>query len=167
MNKREEVVDIPGFPGYFANRDGEVFSMKGSRGLRKMKQFPDDYGYFSVSLMRDGKRHQFKTHRIILTTFVGQKPPGMVCCHGIGGKSNNSIENLSWGTQKKNMGEDRVRDGTIVRGEMQWQSKLNELQVRIIRRVGNGLSNRILGEYFHVSGPTVNEILNRKAWGWL
>lgn len=164
---------VPGFPGYFATRDGRIFSMRSGiqrkryATMHELKPVPDATGYLTVGLYRDNRQHNRRVHTIILETFVGPRPPGLVCCHGPGGPLDNSLENLCWGTRSKNNGADRVRDGNIPRGERHGQSKLGEMQVRIIRRLRGGLSPKIVASVFNVTRGTVHNIQSGKSWGWM
>ena len=61
---------------------------------------------------------------------------------------------------------DKIADGTSPRGTKNNSNKLNEEQVREIRRRSDE-NQRILGEEFGVSQRTICYIINRKTWGWL
>lgn len=67
-------------------------------------------GYHRVTLLRDGKRHHWMLHRLVLLTFVGPCPPGMEGCHNDDDKSNNALTNLRWDTSSANH-LDRTRNG--------------------------------------------------------
>lgn len=68
-------------------------------------------GYWKVGLSREGKRRTMNVHVLVLTAFVGPRPPGMEACHGPSGCLDNSVENLRWDTPSENR-YDSVRDGT-------------------------------------------------------
>jgi len=44
-------------------------------------------------------------HRLVLETFIGKRPKGMVCRHLDGNSCNNKLSNLKWGTQKENIAD--------------------------------------------------------------
>ena len=71
-----------------------------------------------------GREHIYASHAV-LEAFVGPRPEGMVACHGPGGSLDNRLENLEWGTQKKNSGEDKLRDGTDARGDKSYNALLS------------------------------------------
>lgn len=109
--------DIPGFPGYRVGDDGSVWSRwKGSRSLsdewRPMKLSPGSKGYLRVNLSRpEGSYKTFRIHRLVLECFVGPCPEGMEARHFPDhDKSNNRLENLSWGTAKANAADRRTHD---------------------------------------------------------
>jgi hypothetical protein len=72
---------------------------------------------------------------------------------------------LRWDTAAGNHA-DKVLHGTIVRGEAVNTAKLNEDQVRYIRRL-NSISRKDLAEMFGVSVWTIWEIRTRRSWAWL
>jgi hypothetical protein len=94
---------IPGFPGYLANRLGIIFSVKTrDRLARPLNLHQNDKGYLRVFLRLNKCTSRRYVHRLILETFVGPCPLGMECLHGPGGKLDNSIGNLRWGTPIEN-----------------------------------------------------------------
>ncbi|MFL1432774.1 MULTISPECIES: HNH endonuclease [unclassified Nocardiopsis] len=50
-------------------------------------------------------------HRVVLETFVGPRPDGMVCRHLDGDRMNCRLDNLRWGTAAENM-RDSIEHGT-------------------------------------------------------
>ena len=170
---RPTMKPIPGFPGYFACKNGNIYSrrvphMGGSNGrLHRLKPLRHHTGYNMYVLRRDGKSVNAFGHRLILETFVGPRPPGMETCHGPKGRSVSSLNNVSWGTRRKNNYDDKMRDGTDNRGEKYGAAKLNRLQVRIIRRLKGEMLLREVAAYFCVSAGHVWAIYARRAWAWL
>lgn len=111
-------LDIPGYVGsYQASSLGRVRSLDrvNARGRRIsgqiMSQSTDREGYMRTMLARNGSRASVKVHTLVLTAFRGARPDGLVCRHLNDDKSDNSIENLIWGTVKENA-EDCIRNGT-------------------------------------------------------
>ena len=169
---------IPGFPDYFASDDGEVYSYNTFNKFSKRPPTPKKlkkcfYGkknrnYYRVSLCKDGEKVTKKVAHIMLTTFISSRPKGMVASHGAKGSLVDSLDNLSWQTQKQNCA-DKYRDGTEQRGEKHSQAKLNELQVRVIRRayeIGGkfGVSRQGLADMFGVKKTAIRCIITRKTW---
>jgi hypothetical protein len=180
------------FPGYDVSDLGRVRSYWrhvvpfGQRGggyavisdvpQRYLKLSLDHKGYWFLRLQRDGKGHNIRIGPLVLETFVGERPPGMECCHGPNGKTDNSLPNVSWGTKSKNHNEDMLRDGTDARGEKHGGAKLTEKAVQRIRknlreRLGKGLSDervmQQIAEEEHVSKWTISDIRNKRKWSWL
>lgn len=169
---------IPEFPDYLASDDGEIWSMKiwGSHSPRakkpteprKIKAKINTRGRRVVCLRRNGKPVHTPIAPLILSAFVGSRPPRMFACHGPNGLSDDSLLNLYWATQSQNV-MDKYRDGTMICGERHRCAKLNPLKVRIIRKSyaphGQfGLSSRELAEIFGVTFHAIDMVLKRKTW---
>lgn len=108
--------DIPGYKGYQASNLGRIKSLDrmvgnntGKRLVKEriLKSCKNSDGYLHVSL----RRHSARVHQLILLTFVGTRPDGMVTRHGPNGKLDNSLKNLCYGTRSENR-QDQKRDGT-------------------------------------------------------
>ena len=109
--------------------------------------------------------HCLPVHRLILITHKGPPPKGTECCHGPRGNLDNRLSNLSWGTKKKNNGEDKIRDGTHNRGERNCQAKLSKSQIRVIRRLCEfGIYQRRIAAAFGVSQSMISYIANNVKW---
>lgn len=68
-----------------------------------------NHRYLRVSLSTD-ERHA-KVHLLVLTTFAGPRPEGLMGCHVNGDRQDNRLANLYWGTNSDNE-FDKVRHGT-------------------------------------------------------
>lgn len=73
----------------------------------------DRSGYLSVCLRLNKRSFSIAVHRLVLETFVGLRPEGLVGCHYDDDKSNNYLTNLRWDTQASNIADairnDRLR----------------------------------------------------------
>lgn len=67
--------------------------------------------YLAVTLFLDGVPDRRTVHYLVLETFVGPRPDGLVACHGNGDPVDNRVENLRWDTQSANI-LDAVMHGT-------------------------------------------------------
>ena len=113
------------------------------------------YGRFNI----DGKA--LLPHRIAYELWVGQIPDGLSVRHKCRNRCVNP-EHLETGTHAENMA-DRVRDGTLARGEKMGSAKLTEDQVRDIRnRVHQ--TQQTLADEFGVSRRMISHIINRRNW---
>jgi hypothetical protein len=144
MEPNLKEVPMDGFPGYYASESGSVYSTKFGR-LRKMRG----------SINKDGYR---------CIAFIGQPPSGHECCHGPGGRCDDSLGNLSWGTKSKNHGDDRRRDGTDNSGERCGTHKLCDADVVLIRQaVAAGMRHSDVAEAFHCSRSNIGLIASFKS----
>lgn len=124
-------------------------------------------GYPFVGLTRPGvKRYIVTVHILVLRAFAGPPKPGEHGLHGPGGKQDNRWpENLYYGTRERNMGPDRVRDGTDSRGERSWSAKLTEAAVRDCRvRYAAGETQSSLAREYGVNPTTVRYAINGRHW---
>lgn len=64
-----------------------------------------------VTLYRNGHGSNHLVHQLVLTAFVGPRPPGMLGCHNDGDGLNNVLSNLRWDTPAANMA-DMIEHGT-------------------------------------------------------
>jgi hypothetical protein len=181
---QERWLPIPDFPGYEVSDLGRVRSywkgvgqppgvqgqIPGGKTIadtpqRLLKGSLDKGGYHRVILSKEGKHHHFKTHALVLDTFIGPCPPGMQGCHGDGIRTHNWLSNLRWDSCKNNH-HDRLGHGTAPSGERNGQSVLTETDVIQIRALfaQGGYSKRNLGEMFNVSPSNIGHIIHRQSW---
>lgn len=115
-------IPIRGYEGFYEisnfgavrSLDRMIPSKKGKNRLAKgiiLKQTKDSDGYIIATLYQEGNYKKFKVHRLMLENFIGACPEGMQCRHLDGNNTNNSLQNLRWGTVSEN-NLDRVRHGT-------------------------------------------------------
>jgi hypothetical protein len=165
--------DKTNYPGYFIDKLGTVYSVKRKNKLTKLRNTLWRSGgagpyYVRFLVSENGKAKRFMVAELVLHTFISPRPRGMLACHGPRGKLDNALDNVYWATQRENM-LDKRRDGTDNVGERHPLHKLNELQVRIIRRAygkrnKDGLSTPKLAEIFGVNYVTIYSIVTRKNW---
>lgn len=70
-----------------------------------------EYGHQNVTLYRQGNPTAARVHQLVMITFVGPPPEGMVVCHNDGNAKNNRLSNLRYDTPRENT-FDNVRNGT-------------------------------------------------------
>jgi hypothetical protein len=154
---------IPGFEDYAVCVDGGVWSNK--RGEWKMlKPSPQSSGYKQVDLSSGGKMTKRLVHRLVLEAFVGPCPAGHEALHGDGDRTNNSVENLRWGTSKENSA-DAIAQGTQVSGVRHKKAKFREHEIKLIRRLyATGRTQTRLAKHFGVSQSTIHRIVNMEVY---
>src|SRR4051794_9775270 len=167
----DEFRPVEGYPGYRVSGDGRVESCWTRRGrlcVQSENWLPLKpilrNGYPTVNLPRGGKKSACRIHRLVLESFVGPCPPGMVACHGDGDRANNDLSNLRWDTPRANS-DDSLRHGTRAMGARCGATKLNEDEVVQIRRMrAEGESIGVLASRFGVSEYNIKAIVYRKSW---
>lgn len=107
-------------------------------------------------------------HVLVCERFHGPRPPGMEVAHGpCHTRRCFNPRHLSWKTPSENH-MDKVRDGTIQRGERANGVKLTEREVREIRyEYGTGeWTQKQLAEEFKVSRTTIEGIVLGRRWSY-
>lgn len=162
MNEKVDIRSIPGREGYFADADGNIYSLwvnKGQHGLVMNTEFKrlsfskNTSGHLMVSFGRDEKRF---VHRIIYETFVGKLEDGMVIRHLNDIPNDNRVCNLAQGTQKENM-NDALLNGRL-------KTKLNREDALRIRSLKGYKRRKEVAEEFRVSESTVKQIWGNHIW---
>ena len=103
--------DIKGYEGkYQVSNLGSVKSVEristtGQRLHEKiMKTCQDKGGYKFIGLWNDGKKKNFKVHRLVIEAFNPvEGMNNLDCNHKDEDKTNNRLENLEWLTRKENL----------------------------------------------------------------
>ena len=99
--KNENWKDVSDFPNY------EVSPTKGIRNkaTKKFVKGRNWIGYPKVTLMRDGKKHERRIHKIVAEHFVKNDNPNtkVIVNHKDSNRSNFKASNLEWMTQQDNM----------------------------------------------------------------
>jgi hypothetical protein len=104
---------IPSQPDLMASSLGRIMvkvraaEMPNGRGKRKYGGMPT-YGQLSNGRYIYARRgHKtLKVHRLVCEAFHGEPFDGAVCMHLDEDSTNNTPENLAWGTQKENLNAD-------------------------------------------------------------
>lgn len=98
--------DIKGYEGlYQVSNFGRVKSLGRKKGGGLADRFignEDKDGYISVGLSKGGKVKMYRVHRLVVETFLGEIPVGMVINHRDENPLNNHFDNLEVCTPKEN-----------------------------------------------------------------
>jgi hypothetical protein len=176
--KRERWKPIAGFEGYYeVSNLGRVRGLdrmvRSSHGLRKkrgkvLRGYVVRGGYLAVELCKEGCSERRSIHCLVLTAFVGPRPPKMQGCHFPDrNPTNNRLANLRWDTVSRNHA-DKVFHGTSNRGEAHPFAKLSKKSVlRILRRRKRGATLSSLATEFRVSLTHIHAIVTKKSWAYL
>ena len=77
---------------------------------RILKERPLPNGRPRVSIAAGGRAVDAYVYHLVLDAFIGPRPQGMECLHWDDDPTNNTLENLRWGTRADNM-RDMSRNG--------------------------------------------------------
>lgn len=167
-----EYRDVPGYPGYRASSDGQIWSChinsgKGGIGSkwRKRRLYSDKDGYQTVILCGPLGRKTRRVAHVVLESFGFPRPPGTESMHFPDtDPKNNRIENLKWGTHQENIGH-KIAMGTVAKGERHGMARLTADIVLEIRRLAEtGMNSVQLGKRFGIHYTHAWEIVTRKVW---
>jgi len=133
------------------------------------------YNHLIVCLVNDKIRKMHTIHKLVLNAFIGPRPSGMECRHLDSNARNNTLENLKWGTPKENcldrikLNRQYVFDVKNSIGSKNIKAKLNEWQVRIIKRLleNKKLIYKEISEIFNISICTIRDIDKKRTWIYL
>lgn len=168
--------DIPGLNYYQASNLGNIKSlpkmvnnnltkvpylMKG----RILVQMNTTTGYKRVSVIDGNEKKQISVHRLVAMAFLDNPDNKRTVNHKNGIKYDNRIENLEWATYSENTSH-AIKNGLKIPGSgSTWhRSKVDELQVIVIRKLRDIVLQRELARYFNINRTTVSFIQSRKSW---
>jgi len=120
----------------------------------------DTYGYLVTTLFKDGRRRQYKVHRIVAEVFVEGFKEDLQVNHIDGDKKNNHFENLEWCTHEENRNH-AIKNGLFI-------NRISEEDVTKIRRsvIRNSKDFGVMAtaKIYNVSYATISRVLNYKTW---
>jgi len=163
-SRAADIRPIPGWEGYFASWQGDIFSSK--KGvLKKLKSYREPPSYPRVSLCRNGEIIGYNVHTLVALTFLGERPPHKdLVRHLDGNPSNNAVSNLAYGTYAENEADKEVH-GRRLRGHAVAGSKLTEDDVLQIRHLYmDGYSQNAIAETFGLNPTTVFRVIHGELW---
>ena len=165
--------DIKGYEGYYrVSNLGEVKSTdrKVERTDKQIRYFKEKIispyiskcGYQRLALNKNNEQKLFKVSRIVATAFILNPYNYPQVNHKDGNKLNDKADNLEWVNNKMNYIH-ASKLGLIPIGEGCSWAKLNELQVRVIKKC-NDLNTIELAKIFGVTRHNIGYIKNSKRW---
>lgn len=90
--------EIEGFSNYIIHSDGTIYNKKG----KSICRWKDNVGYLQVKIIKDGKWHYKRVHRLVAEAFLPNPNNLLQVNHIDGDKTNNDISNLEWIDNKNN-----------------------------------------------------------------
>lgn len=170
-----QLLPIPISPSddYMAGSDGNIYSRTRYAGFGR-KVYVDWYalkghatkkGYSHVSLCHNGRKVTRSIHRLVCMAFHGMPiEPTLQVRHLDGNPSNNTPENLRWGTQVENWA-DREAHGRGIKGEKHHASKLTDAERGHLRwAIGAGLcSQRHAARCLGMSQASISNVVRSRS----
>ncbi|WP_223263062.1 HNH endonuclease [Arthrobacter sp. NamB2] len=148
------------FDGYWVSSLGRV------RGRTKtvLKPYITVAGY---AVVHCGRSNPKGVHALVCEAWHGPPPaPGMHAAHYNGNPLDNRADNLRWATPLENIGRDRLRHGTVPRGENHANAKLTQEKARAIRAQLPGPRGTIarLAREYGVTKTVITNIRDNVTW---
>lgn len=122
---------------------------------------------YACQVRMDGRTNYAHDH--MCRVAHGERPsPDHEVAHSCGRGRDGCINpnHLRWATRLENM-HDMIAHGRTQRGVRHVGSKLNDDQIRSIRRLAGQVSQRKIARQFGVSQQLISAIIQRRKWGWL
>ncbi len=102
--------EINGFKDYFIDDNGNVFSNKSGRMVKK-NPFKGSSEYPLIDLYKDGKSYKRLVHRLVAEHFVPNPDEKPIVDHKDNDRLNVQSSNLQWVTQKENVHKSYLQTG--------------------------------------------------------
>lgn len=120
-----------------------------------LKQVDQD-GYPVISLYLDGEQNTVKVHSLVISTFIGNRPKGLITRHLNDNKWDNRLENLCYGTVQDNV-NDKFSNG--------YKTHLRKLPKKsVVYILKSKLSGPSLAVRFDVDKSTIYDIRKGKFY---
>lgn len=167
-DEREGCRQLPAWPDYEVSDRGRVRRSRGGQGARPGRILtPEPSGRFLIVRLRKSGRADARrcVHDLVAEVFLGPCPEGMDANHRNADPGDNRACNLEFVATDDGARRTAGLAGKA-RGERINTAKLEEEQVREIRRIysGGGVSQKELGRRYGVSQAEIGYIVARQVW---
>ena len=163
--------NIPGYPGYHISKRGRIYSrwdVNGKGILNKRYHLKQPHlnkkGRYIIGLSQPGLgTTKWLVHRLVALVYL-PNPEGLpYVCHKDNVPTNNSVNNLYWGTQKDNMSQ-ASKEGRMIqaKGKDSVHYKGTEIQRSYIPRLINlGFTRKEISEIMNLGVQIVSDYYNK------
>lgn len=163
--------NIPGYPGYHISKRGKIYSrwdVNGKGILSKRYHLKQPHlnkkGRYIIGLSQPGiGTTKWLVHRLVALVYL-PNPKGLpYVCHKDNVPTNNSVNNLYWGTQKDNMSQ-ASKEGRMIqaKGKDSVHYKGTEIQRSYIPRLINlGFTRKEISEIMNLGVQLVSDYYNK------
>jgi hypothetical protein len=163
--------NIPGYPGYHISKRGKIYSrwdVNGKGILSKRYHLKQHHlnkkGRYIIGLSQPGiGTTKWLVHRLVALVYL-PNPEGLpYVCHKDNVPTNNSVNNLYWGTQKDNMSQ-ASKEGRMIqaKGKDSVHYKGTEIQRSYIPRLINlGFTRKEISEIMNLGVQLVSDYYNK------
>ena len=163
--------NIPGYPGYHISKRGRIYSrwdVNGKGILNKRYHLKQPHlnkkGRYIIGLSQPCLgTTKWLVHRLVALVYL-PNPEGLpYVCHKDNVPTNNSVNNLYWGTQKDNMSQ-ASKEGRMIqaKGKDSVHYKGTEIQRSYIPRLINlGFTRKEISEIMNLGVQLVSDYYNK------
>ena len=163
--------NIPGYPGYHISKRGKIYSrwdVNGKGILSKRYHLKQPHlnkkGRYIIGLSQPGiGTTKWLVHRLVALVYL-PNPEGLpYVCHKDNVPTNNSVNNLYWGTQKDNMSQ-ASKEGRMIqaKGKDSVHYKGTEIQRSYIPKLINlGFTRKEISEIMNLGVQLVFDYYNK------
>lgn len=163
--------NIPGYPGYHISKRGKIYSrwdVNGKGILSKRYHLKQPHlnkkGRYIIGLSQPGiGTTKWLVHRLVALVYL-PNPEGLpYVCHKDNVPTNNSVNNLYWGTQKDNMSQ-ASKEGRMIqaKGKDSVHYKGTEIQRSYIPKLINlGFTRKEISEIMNLGVQLVSDYYNK------
>lgn len=163
--------NIPGYPSYHISKRGRIYSrwdVNGKGILNKRYHLKQPHlnkkGRYIIGLSQPGLgTTKWLVHRLVALVYL-PNPEGLpYVCHKDNVPTNNSVNNLYWGTQKDNMSQ-ASKEGRMIqaKGKDSVHYKGTEIQRSYIPRLINlGFTRKEISEIMNLGVQLVSDYYNK------
>lgn len=150
---------ITNYPNYYISDRGDIVSYHKYTPI-KCKPVKTQKGYLRIGLYKNNVCKIHFVHRLVAKEFLQRIVGKHWVNHKNGIKSDNRVDNLEWCTMEENM--THAVSSRLLKnfGQTGLTSKLNPLQVSIIKRTNKDLGTQYLSEIFQVSDSCIRRIMS-------
>lgn len=163
--------NIPGYPGYSISKRGRIYSrwdVNGKGILSKRYHLKQPHlnknGRYIIGLSQPGiGTTKWLVHRLVALVYLPNPEELPYVCHKDNVPTNNSVNNLYWGTQKDNMSQ-ASKDGRMIqaKGKDSVHYKGTEIQRSYIPRLINlGFTRKEISEIMNLGVQLVSDYYNK------
>ena len=163
--------NIPGYPGYHISKRGRIYSrwdVNGKGILSKRYHLKQPHlnknGRYIIGLSQPGiGTTKWLVHRLVALVYLPNPEELPYVCHKDNVPTNNSVNNLYWGTQKDNMSQ-ASKEGRMIqaKGKDSVHYKGTEIQRSYIPRLINlGFTRKEISEIMNLGVQLVSDYYNK------